>query len=182
MTRTEILLKWELLCNMANFITCIRIVCSITMLFCPVFSPTFYVLYITAGVSDMIDGTVARKTETASEFGAKLDTAADFILVGVCFIKLIPSLDIPLWLYIWIAIIALIKIINIVSGYVMSKELVVEHTIMNKVTGILLFILPLTIKIIDLKYSGAFVSTFATFAAIQEGHLVRTEIKNNDNR
>ena len=45
---------------------------------------------------------------------------------------------------------------------------------MNKVTGILLFVLPLTLKYIDLRYSGAIVSAAATFAAVQEGHLIRT--------
>ena len=159
---------------MANLITGFRILCSIALLFFPVFSPVFYVLYIAAGVSDMIDGTVARKTGTASEFGSKLDTAADFVLVAVCLIKMIPALDIPRWLTIWIAVIALIKVIIVVSGYAMHKKLVVAHTVMNKVTGVLLFILPLTITIIDLKYSGAFVSAVATFAAIQEGHLIRT--------
>ena len=159
---------------MANIITGIRILCSIALLFPPVFSPAFYVLYIGAGVSDMIDGAVARKTGTVSEFGSKLDTAADFILVIVCLIKLVPVLEPPSWLLIWIIIVALIKIINIVSGYVMHKEFVAVHTVMNKVTGILLFLLPLTFSMIDLKYSGAFVSALATFAAIQEGHYIRT--------
>ena len=45
---------------------------------------------------------------------------------------------------------------------------------MKQAAGILLFILPLTVTLIDLKYSGAFVSAAATFAAIQEGHLIRT--------
>lgn len=162
------------MCNLANIITCIRIACSIALLFCPVFSPVFYVLYITAGISDMIDGTVARKTGAASKFGAKFDTAADFVLVFCCLIKLIPILEIPSWLLIWIAIVALIKIINIISGYVMRKEFVAVHTAMNKVTGILLFILPLTLAFIDLKSSGAFVCAAATFAAIQEGHYIRT--------
>jgi len=159
---------------MANIITGIRIICSIALLFCPVFSPVFYALYITAGVSDMADGAVARKTGTVSEFGSRLDTIADIVFVIVCMIKLIPVLDIPLWLFIWIAIIALIKMINIISGYVMNKELVAAHTVMNKVTGILLFVLPLTVSLIDLKYSGALVSAVATFAAIQEGHYIRT--------
>ena len=68
----------------------------------------------------------------------------------------------------------MIKVINLISGYVMRKELVSLHTAMNKAAGILLFVLPLTITFIDLKYSGAFVSAVATFAAIQEGHLIRT--------
>ena len=58
--------------------------------------------------------------------------------------------------------------------YVLRKEFVAVHTVMNKVTGILLIILPLTLEMIDLKYSGAFVSAAATFAAIHEGHLIRT--------
>ena len=159
---------------MANIITGIRILCSIALLFCPVFSPVFHALYIAAGLSDMIDGTVARKTGTVSKFGSKLDTAADLILVAVCLIKLLPVLDIPSWLFIWIAVIALIKTINVISGYVMYREFVAVHTVMNKVTGIFLFILPLTSALIDLRYSGAFVSAAATFAAIQEGHFIRT--------
>ena len=159
---------------MANIITGIRFTCSIALLFCQVFSPTFYALYITAGVSDMIDGTVARKTEAVSAFGLKFDTAADFVLVIVCLMKFIPIIHIPMWLIIWIIMIAVIKAINLVSGYVMRKEIVVLHTPMNKVTGILLFVLPLTLTFIDLKYSGAVISTLATFSAIQEGHLIRT--------
>ena len=130
---------------MANIITGIRIVCGIVLLFCPVFSPAFYVLYITAGVSDMADGAVARKTGTASEFGSKLDTAADFVLVVVCLIKLIPVIHVPAWLIIWIIVIAVIKAINLISGYVMRKQMVTLHTVMNKVTGILLFVLPMTL-------------------------------------
>ena len=157
---------------MANFITVIRIVCSIILLFCPVFSPAFYVLYITAGVSDMIDGTVARKTGTVSELGSKLDSAADFVFVVVCLIKLIPAIHIPIWLIIWMIVIAVIKVINLIRGYVARKEIVACHTVMNKVTGLLLFVLPLTISLIDLRYTGAFVSMTATIAAIQEGYLL----------
>lgn len=165
---------------MANIITSIRIVCSITLLFFPVFSPTFYVLYIAAGISDMIDGTVARKTGTVSEFGSKLDTVADFVLVVACLIKVLPVINVPAWLIIWIIVIAMIKVINLISGYVMRRELVVLHTAMNKVTGVLLFILPLTFELIDLKYSGAFVSAVATFAAIQEGHRIRAKRQTNN--
>ena len=159
---------------MANIITGIRIVCSIALLFVPVFSSGFYALYLIAGFSDMIDGLVARKTGTVSEFGSKLDTVADFVLVVVCLIKIIPVINIPMWLIIWILVIATIKVINLVSGYVMHKEFVAVHTVINKVTGVLLFILPLTLTLIDLEYSGTVVSAVATFAAIQEGHFIRT--------
>lgn len=161
---------------MANIITIVRILCSIAILFCPVFSVTFYSLYITAGLTDMIDGWVARKTNTVSEFGAKLDTVADFVFVVVCLVKLLPIMDFPSWLYIWIGVIALIKIINIVSGYVIQKQFVAIHSLMNKVTGLLLFVLPLTLSFINLRYSAVVVCLVATFAAVQEGHFIRTKI------
>ena len=162
----------------ANLITGARILFSIALLFLPAFSPAFSVLYLIAGFTDMIDGTVARMTGTVSEFGAKLDTAADFVFVAACLIKLLPMLSVPSWLYLWFVLIALIKMINIISGYVIQKRFVAMHTVMNKVTGILLFILPLTLPIMDLTYSTPIVCAVATFAAVQEGHFIRTGKEN----
>ena len=122
----------------------------------------------------MIDGPVARKTGTVSELGAKLDTIADFVFVAACLIKLLPLIPFPLWLWLWIGGIALIKAVNLLSGYIVQKRFVTIHTVMNKTTGILLFVLPLTITVVALKYSAPVVCMAATFAAIQEGHYIRT--------
>ena len=122
----------------------------------------------------MSDGIIARKTNTVSEFGSKFDSAADFVFVTVCLIKILPAMDIPTWLYVWTAVIALIKFINIISGYVVQKRFVTVHTAMNKVTGALLFMLPLTLTIVPLKYTGILICIIATFAAVQEGHFMRT--------
>ena len=161
--------------NLANTITLFRIAVSIVLLFCPGFSPAFSALYIAAGLSDMLDGFVARKTDTVSKLGARLDTMADFVFVVVCLIKLLPILRIPAWLYAWIGIIALIKVVNIISGLAVQKKLVAVHSVMNKATGVLLFLLPLTLPAVPLKYTAIVVCAAATFAAIQEGHFIRTE-------
>ena len=160
---------------MANIITGCRILCSILSLFVPAFSSTFYILYLVAGFTDMVDGPIARKTNTANEFGSRLDTIADIVFVAACMIKLLPVLTIPTWLCVWIGVIAIIKVFNIISGYIVQKKLVAKHTIMNKVTGAVLFILPLTLSVVDLKYSGGFICTIAILAAIQEGYLIRNE-------
>ena len=159
---------------MANVITGLRILVSAVLLFCPVFSPIFYVLYLIAGLSDMVDGIIARKTNSVSEFGSRFDSIADFVFVAVCLIKILPVMDIPIWLYVWTAVIFFVKIINIISGYVMQKKYVAVHTTMNKATGVLLFMLPLTLTIVPLNYSGIPICSVATFAAIQEGHFIRT--------
>lgn len=148
--------------------------CSIIMIFFPAFSVTFYVLYLAGGVTDMVDGLVARKTNTVSKMGSRLDSIADVVFVAVSLFKILPAVDISTWLWIWIAVIAAIKVINILSGFLSQKRFVAEHTIMNKVTGFLLFLLPLTLTVIELNYSGAVVCCVATFAAIQEGHYIRT--------
>jgi len=159
---------------MANIITCIRIVLSAALLFCPAFSPVFYELYIAAGFSDLIDGAVARRTATVSELGSKLDTIADIVFTVVCLIKLLPALDVPVWIYIWTAVIAMIKLFNIVIGYIRQKQFIAVHSVINKVTGGLLFIFPLTLAFIDLKYSAAVVCVIATMAAAYEGYLIQT--------
>lgn len=160
---------------MANIITGCRILCSVLILAVQVFSPQFYFLYLVAGFTDMIDGTVARKTNTASEFGARLDTAADAVFVLVCMAKILSVLSVPAWLYICVSVIATIKIYNIISGYIVQRRLVSKHTIMNKFTGAVLFALPLTLPVIDLKYSGAFTCAVALIAAVHEGYLVKSD-------
>ena len=161
---------------MANIITGIRIVISTALLFCPALSPTFFALYIVGGFSDMVDGAVARKTGTVSEFGSKLDTVADIVFIVVCLIKLLPVLHVPIWLYIWIAIIACIKVVNIAAVYIRQKEFVSVHSMINKVTGGMLFLFPLTLSVIDMRCSAAVVCVVATVAAIQEGYLVKQKV------
>ena len=160
---------------MANIITSCRIVCSAVLLFFPTFSPAFYVLYCLAGLTDMIDGTVARKTGTVSEFGSKLDTAADIVFTAVCLIKILPDLEISVWLWIWIAAIAGIKVINVIAGFIVQKRFAAQHTVLNKITGAVLFVLPLTLSFVDLSYSASVVCTIATFAALHEGYLIITK-------
>ena len=157
---------------MANIITCVRIVLSAALLFCPPLSPAFYALYLAAGFSDMIDGAVARKTGTVSELGSRLDTIADIVFTAVCLIRLLPVLEFPAWLYTWIAVIAVIKLLNIVTGYLKQKQFPAVHSVMNKVTGGLLFLLPLTLTWIDLRYSAAAVCAVAAVAAVHEGYLI----------
>ena len=156
--------------QIANIMTTSRILCSIGLLFCPVFSLIFYILYLFCGFTDMVDGTIARKTNTTSDFGARLDTVADIIFVAVCFVKILPLMELPAWLWIWITVIAIMKTGSIVWGLIRDKKLISMHTTLNKVTGFLLFVLPLTFGIMEPVCSSAVVCFFATLAAIKDVH------------
>ena len=160
--------------QIANIITSLRIICSILMLFCRVSSIRFCLLYIFCGLTDMVDGTIARKTNAISEFGARLDSVADIIFVAVSLIKFLPVIHLQWWLCMWIVAIAVIKISNNVWGLINKKKIILLHTIANKITGLLLFLLPLTLPFIDLQYSALIVCLMATFAAIEEGYYIST--------
>jgi len=159
--------------QIANIITSIRILCSICLLLCPVFSVVFYIVYLFCGITDMVDGRIARKTKSVSETGARLDTVADIVFVAVCFVKILPLIQLPTWLWIWIVVIAAIKIVNVVWGLICNKKLLSIHTILNKATGFLLFLFPLTLSFIEPMYSSVTVCSLATVSAINEVYYTR---------
>ena len=159
---------------MANLITSCRILLSLLLLFFPALSPGFYGLYLAAGLSDMLDGFVARRTNSASPLGAKLDSIADLVFLAVCLVKLLPVLALPVWLWGWVGLIALLRLLNILSGFVCRKKLVLLHTRANKLTGALLFLMPLSLGFLNIAYTAVPLCALASFAAIQEGHFIRT--------
>ena len=109
----------------------------------------------------------------AEEFGEKFDTIADFVFVISALYKLLPVTEIRMDIWIWIGVIAVLKIINIISGFVTQKRFVAVHSWTNKITGLVLFVLPFSFSVIDIKYSSVVVCLLATFAAVQEGHFIR---------
>ena len=123
----------------------------------------------------MVDGYLARKLKCESKTGALLDSLADLVFVACCCFKLIPLLAFPKWLWIWGGVIVVIKVINQISALVMYKKCLFLHTIANKVTGVLLFVgVPLTL-FLDSIVPMVLVAAVATFAAVQEGHFIRTK-------
>ena len=136
----------------------------------------FWTLYLLCGLSDVLYGALARAMGTVSRLGERLDTIADIIFVVVWIALFIPAMNVGRWLWIWTGVIALIKVVNVISGLAMKKGFVAKHTLANKATGILLFLLPMIIHWESIKVpSIVLICLLATFAAVQEGHLIRTE-------
>ena len=162
--------------HIPNMITLSRIPMAVALPFVQSSPAVFWTLYLLCGFSDVLDGAVARSTGTVSRLGERLDTIADIIFVAVWIVLFIPAMNVGRWLWIWTGIIALIKVVNVISGLAMKKGFVAKHTPANKATGILLFLLPMVIllEVIKVPYI-VLVCLLATFAAIQEGHLIRTE-------
>ena len=155
-----------------NILSSLRMIGAVALLLCNVSSSSFWVLYIVCGISDIADGWLARKLKCVTRSGALLDSLADICFVACCAWKLLPILELPQWLWLWAGVIVAIKVVNQISAIVMYRRCCFPHTLANKATGFLLFIaVPMTVWSIIPISIVAFV---ATFAAIQEGHVIRT--------
>ena len=160
--------------QLPNFITALRFLGALGLLFFDVGSVAFWVIYFACGLSDMVDGFLARKLHCESKTGAMMDSLADLAFVVGCFIKLIPVFALPHWLWLCGAGIVVIKVINQISAIVMYKKCLFPHTIANKAAGLLLFAgVPLTV-FLESVVPMVIIAVIATFAAVQEGHFIRT--------
>ena len=152
----------------ANAITVSRVPLSLAMLVLSPRSVPFTACYLLCGVTDIMDGFVARKLHAESEKGAMLDSMADMLFSVIYAVKILPLLNIPLWSWIWTAIIAAIKITGIFIASRNAHRLMIEHSFGNKLTGLLLYLLPLSVWAVDVKYGAVLVCIAATLTVIIE--------------
>jgi CDP-diacylglycerol--glycerol-3-phosphate 3-phosphatidyltransferase len=163
--------------HLPNAISALRILGAVCLLFFGFGSCAFWAIYFVCGLSDMADGYLARKLGCESKTGALLDSLADLVFVICCCFKLIPALAFPKWLWIWGGVIVAIKVINQISALVMYKRCIFPHTIENKVTGVLLFVGVLLTIFLESFVPMVIIAVVATFAAVQEGHFIRTGLE-----
>ena len=135
----------------------------------------FWVLYLIAGTTDMLDGFLARRLGVESKFGARLDSLADFVFVLAVGYQLFPWLKLSTTLWMMIGLIALVKIVNAICSYVVIHRIEYLHTKANKLTGLLLFVGMIAIGQSYFIPVAWVIACIALFAAIQEGHIIRSK-------
>ena len=154
----------------ADIITLTRIIGSIDLLSTKVFTKEFFVIYTYCGISDALDGFVARKLKTESKLGSVLDSISDLIFYSMLFYKIWPTLTqvLPGFFFTIIWTIFGIRVSCYAYVYAKEKKFASEHFKLNKITGLMLFILPYIIKTSFFVYYAALVCFVAFIAAIYE--------------
>jgi len=109
------------------------------------------VLYVIAGLTDMVDGPIARRTNNTSNFGANLDAAADLLFAITVLVRVVPQIDIHHWIFVWIVIVIAIKFVSLFVSYMRHSEFVMLHTYANKFVVFLCFLLPLVYVSMDIN-------------------------------
>ena len=163
--------------HIPNILSASRIALCLPLLLVDAMTLPFWILYLIAGLPDILDGFLARRWGVESMFGARLDSFADFVFVIAVGYKLFPYLKLPATLWMMIGVIALVKVSNAISSYVIKHKIAFLHTKANKLTGFFLFIGMMTIGQSYFITIAWIVACIALFAAIQEGHFIRN--KNN---
>lgn len=166
----------------ANIITTSRIILSILLVFLLDHRLIFFIVYLICGISDVIDGFIARKTNTGSTAGARLDAFADLLLFGITTVYVI------IWagenlngLLPYLAVVILIRFANMAIAAFKYHSFVIIHTWGNKITGILVFISYAVFIIADNVKVFLPVCILAALSALEETviHLTSSELDLN---
>ena len=134
--------------HLANIITSTRRIGTIALIFTDPLSDVLFAIYIWCGISDILDGFVARKLKTVSQLGSKLDSISDLSFYTMMMIKVLPYLRKFLPKYVWALIYLAVGIRFLCYVFVGFSKHYFEsrHTIFNKVTSALMFALPFTVE------------------------------------
>ncbi|MBQ7335678.1 MAG: CDP-alcohol phosphatidyltransferase family protein [Clostridia bacterium] len=169
--------------NIPNIITSLRIVGTGCLLFFKPLSVWFYIAYAFTGLTDVLDGYIARKTKTTSELGAKLDSIADLLFYAVMLLKVFPMLWelLPTGLWITVAAVLAVRLCAYITAFAKYHRFASLHTYMNKLTGAAVFLVPfLLLTPIPLPLCWC-VCGIAVLSSMEELliHIFRTEYHSN---
>lgn len=154
--------------SIANYISISRILLSLTLTLVKPTSMVFFIIYLFCGISDMLDGYIARKTNTTSKLGEKIDSIADLIMVVVLMLVLYPIINLTVKIVVWIAIIAIIRVVSVMVVFVKYKTFQILHTYGNKITGFVLFVFPLSFAFGQSEVLMYIICVVASISAIEE--------------
>lgn len=156
--------------SIPNILTAVRMACAFGLIFAEPMGTLFLVLYLICGFTDAVDGTIARITGTASEFGAKFDSVADILFYLIMVLRFFPLLLESVSGHIWFVIILVVLIRVTIYLYfaIRYKTLISNHTYLNKLTGFAVFCLPFVINTEFFGEYSIIVCSVAFVAAVYE--------------
>ncbi|MBR0413529.1 MAG: CDP-alcohol phosphatidyltransferase family protein [Clostridia bacterium] len=125
-----------------NIISSARIIAGASLFLFSDVTNGFIALYVFCGITDLIDGPIARKLNATSSIGALLDTVGD-IVTYMAFAKiLLVQKQVPKSIVIWMLGVAAIHLIAGLVSLIKVKKFYVVHSLFGKILGGSVFVLP----------------------------------------
>lgn len=165
-----------------NILSLCRIGLSLALLYAANRPICFIVLYLLCGLSDTLDGTLARKWHAESKLGAKLDSLGDLVFWAVVFYLLFHAGIVIQPYLLWIiAAVILLRVVNAAITRRKFHQLGMIHTYGNKAVGLLLYLLlPVCHVLKSIPVAVGLILGFAALlSAIEECVLLLTSKEYN---
>lgn len=151
--------------HLANILSSIRIVAGAFLYLFNSISGGFIAIYVICGITDLLDGPVARKFKSTSALGAALDTVGD-IVTYMAFVKiLLIQHMIPSWIVIWMLGVAALHLFAGFVSLAKAKKFYIVHSLFGKIFGGSVFVMPFAMWIVS-KTSLDYVATVHILMAI----------------
>lgn len=146
--------------NWANRLTLSRLV--LTILFVMALNSQWQygrtmalILFVLAGVTDFVDGEIARRYESETNFGKLMDPLVDKILIAAAFISLVPLKAVPAWAATIVVardfLITGLRLMASAKGVVLPAERLGKHKTSWQIVTVLFFLLLLSAR--ELQYA-----------------------------
>ena len=151
-----------------NMLSILRMLGTLALVFVQPVTLPFFVIYTLCGVSDVLDGWIARATDSTSELGSRLDSAADLMFYVVMMLRILPELvkRLPQGIWYWVGAILLLRAGLYLTVALRFHRFSAVHTYLNKLTGASVFLIP--------YFLNAAACTIATVATAEEWALYLT--------
>ena len=127
----------------------------------------FLAIFTVCSITDILDGYAARRLGVCNAHGHTLDSVSDAVLAVIMLYCIIPVLDWEVWMVMWIAAIAAIRLIALGIGTGRYGEPAFVHTYLNKLAGVFLYLTPFLIVLIGVPVTVAVVCTVTTVSAAE---------------
>ncbi len=130
-----------------NVLTTMRLLSAVFLFFVEPLSDLFFIIYTFAGVSDVLDGLIARGTGSTSLLGARLDSMADLCFYAAMLLRILPIVwpIVDMWKWCFVGVILVIRLISYTIAALKFKRMASVHTYLNKATGLVVFLIPYAI-------------------------------------
>ena len=146
--------------SIPNIISFSRIILSLSMLLFEPLTLEFFIVICLCGITDFLDGYLARKYNLVSEFGSHLDSLGDFAFIVSLVVSFLLYYELKPWMIAWIIILAAIRLLAMIIGYVRYKKFTSVHSYINKAAGFIVYFLPFMVLLLG------FDLTFILFCAL----------------
>ena len=115
------------------------------------------VLFIVAGITDFVDGEIARRYQFVTNFGKLMDPLVDKVMMAAAFISLVPLKAIPAWAATIIVardfLITGLRLLASAQGQVLPAETLGKHKTSWQIVTVLFFLALLSAQ--ELHYAGS---------------------------